>query len=244
VKRALAGLLLAAVLAGLGACTDDDGDGWDTAVAAYVGQTAITEAEVDTVASDVRGELSEEIQNELAGLAGQLDEAQLAERERQRYAELDDQMAVTRTRIIEMRILTEAARGYIQREGLAQPAPALEHQASQLGLDVDSAYVRVVAEFYAALGVVQEQSQPAAPTEQDQLEVYEHLVADGLTTVPFEEAREVLNQEVLGEPVGIRNLLRNIVDQADVRVNPEYDLVYQVPVSLGSNQSWLGLPLE
>lgn len=239
-------LALAALLAGLAGCTDsDDGDdGWpDDAVAAYVGQVAITEAEVDAVAADLRAELAEEIESELAALAPDLDETQLAEREQQRYGELDDQLAVTRDRIIEMRILTEAGRDYTDAEGLAVPGPALEFQAGELGLAVDSEYVRVVAEFFAVMAVVQEEVQEAPPTEADQREVHEHLVADGLTTVPFEEAREILNQEVLGQPVGIRNLLRNIVDRADIRVKPGYDLVYRVPVPLGSNETWLGLPL-
>jgi DNA primase large subunit len=244
-NRAVALLLaLAGGLAGLAGCTDGgDGDQWDDAVAAYVGTVAITEAEVDAVAADLRSELGEEIENELARLAGDMDEAQLTEHERQRYGELDEQIAVTRTRIIEMRILTEAGRAYVREEGLALPEPAIEFQAGELELDVDSAYVRVVAEFFAVMAVVQEQIEPTAPTEADQREIHDHLVADGLTTVPFEEAREVLNQEVLGEPVGIRNLLRNIVERADVRVKPDYDLVYRVPVTLGSSETWLGLPL-
>jgi hypothetical protein len=152
-------------------------------------------------------------------------------------------MEVTRNRIIEMRILTEAGRAHLQAEGTPVPGPALEFQASELGLDVDSAYVRVVAEFFAVMTVVQDQSQPIAPSEADQREVHDHLVADGMTTVPFEEAREILNQDTIGQPVGIRNLIQNIVDGADIRVKPDYDLVYRVPVPLGSNETWLGVPL-
>jgi hypothetical protein len=50
---------------------------------------------------------------------------------------------------------------------------------------------------------------------------------------------------VLGEAVGMRDLLADVVERADVRVNPEYDLVYRVPVRLGElGETWLGLPLS
>jgi hypothetical protein len=52
-----------------------------------------------------------------------------------------------------------------------------------------------------------------------------------------------LGEQVLGEPVAMRNLLAEAVDRTTVHLNPRYLLVYRVPVPLGNTQSWLDLPL-
>jgi hypothetical protein len=243
IRAALGALVLA--LVGMAGCTDD-GDSWDETVAAQVGEAAITEAEVDAVIEEVRAAIGEELEQELAALAEEMDEEELAEHREERFGELDDQVAVTRTRVIEMRILTAAAERYISEEGLAPPdvpQTAYDQQADDLGLAADNAYVRLVTEFLATLSVLQRATGPVAPSEADQREVYDHLVAEGLTTVPFEEARAVLNQDLIGQQVGMRNLLVEVVDRAEVRVSPAYDLVYRVPVPVGSAESWLALPL-
>jgi hypothetical protein len=243
---ALLGVLALGALAGFGGC-GGGGDDWDDdAIIAYVGDVEITEAEVDAVAEDLRAEIGAEIESELDRRAaeGELTDEELAEYEDKRYSQLRDQVAVTRTRVIEMRILTTAATSYAQDEGIAVPDPPIEMQADELGLSPESAYVQVVAGFFAVMSQLQAVAAPEPPTEQDQREVHTHMVEDGMTTTTFEEAQEVLNEEVLGEAVGMRNLLADILERADVRVNPEYDLVYRVPVRLGElGETWLGLPL-
>ncbi|MPZ25985.1 MAG: hypothetical protein GEV12_05930 [Micromonosporaceae bacterium] len=244
--------LLAALLGGpaVAGCTDDgDGDGgdWDDAVVAYVGEVAITEAEVDQLAGSVRTEIAAEIEQELERLTDEMDEAELAEHRERRFGELDQQVAVTRTRVIEMRILTEAADRHIAAEGLDPPEvpqSAIDQQATDLGLSASNAYVLLVTDFLSTLGVLQRTVEAVEPSETEQREVYDNLVAEGLTTVPFEEARAVLNQELMGQQVSIRNLLADVVDRAGVRVSPAYDLVYRVPVPVGDGQSWLALPLS
>jgi hypothetical protein len=237
---------LALALAGVAACTDDGGSWPDDAVAAYVGQTEITGAELDAVVEDLRAELGGEIEQELARLAGELDAAELAERREERFGQLEDQVAVTRTRVLEMRILTSAADRYIADEGLAPPEvpqTAVEQQATDLGLRPDNAYVQVVTDFFATLGVLQATVDAVPPSVADQREVYENLVAEGLTTVPFDQAQPTLTQQLIGRPVAMRNLLAEVVERAGVRVRPDYHLVYQVPVPIGSGESWLALPL-
>jgi len=240
----LGGLALAGA-AGVAGCTGE-GDSWDEAVAAYVDQTEITEAEIDAVVDGLRAEIGGEIERELANLADEMDQEELAEHRVERFGQLDDQVAVTRTRVLEMRILTEAADRYIAAEGLAPPEvpqTAIDQQATDLGLSPDSEYVQVVTGFFATLGVLQATVEPEPPTEADQREVYEHLVAEGLTTVPFEQAQPTLSEELIGQPVAMRNLLAEVLDRAGVRVSPDYDLVYQLPVPIGSGESWLELPL-
>lgn len=243
-KAAIAGLG-ALAFGALASCTDD-GDDWDESVAAYVGEVAITEAEVDGLAGAVRAEIAAEIEQELARAAEDLDEQELAARREERFGQLDEQMATTRTRVIEMRILTTAADLYIFAEGLDPPElpqVAIDQQAADLGLSADNRYVRLVTDFLATLTVLQNDTEPVPPSEADQREVHGNLVAEGLTSVPFEEARPVLTQELMGEQVGMRNRLAEVVDRAEVRVSPAYDLVYRVPVPMGNGESWLGLPL-
>jgi hypothetical protein len=190
--------------------------GADPSVAAYVGGVQITEAEVDDLMAELEGALGIETAQQRAEIRGQL---------------------------VELRVLTEAATAYAEAEGLELPAPGLEAQATQLGLDRDSPAVRVVAEFSAAMGMLSGSVEPARPTEADQREVYDNLVAEGLTNAPFEQAQPDLNRETIGGPVALRNLIVEVVDRADIRVNPRYDLVHRVVVPLGGVQTWLSVPL-
>ncbi|HLU45676.1 MAG TPA: hypothetical protein VKZ67_11780 [Natronosporangium sp.] len=250
-----AGRGLAAVVAmvvamvGLVGCTESksttSGDWDDPSVIAYIGDAvAITEAEVDAVIEDVRAEISEEIEQGLAAAEEKLTAEELAERREQRYEQLEQQLAVNRSRTMEMRILTEAVRVWLAANELEEPEPALEYQAGELGLEVDNEYVRVVAEFYAVMSVIQAIAEPVEPSEADQREVYDHLVAEGLTRSSFDDAKQVLTQEVMGHQVAIRDLIVEALALAKVRVNPRFDFVYKVPVPVGSGQSWLEIPLR
>jgi hypothetical protein len=231
---AVLGLL---VLAGLVGCRSDP------AVAAYVGDARVTEAEVDQVIGDLRSEVGDSIDEQLAELASELDAAALAEQETQRFDELEQQLAAIRDRVVEMRVLTEAGAGYAEQEGLAVAAPDLAQIGTDLGLSPDSEYVAVVAEFVAVMDALQDSVAPAPPAEADQREVYDHLVDDGLVSAPFAQVRPELDQQLLGQPVALRDRLAEAVSRAGVRLNPRYDLVYRVPVPIGNAQSWLGVPL-
>jgi len=227
------GLLALAVLAGCRA---------DPAVAAYVDGARITEAEVDQVIDELRAEVGGSIEDELAELAGELDEAALAERETQQFDQLEQQLGAVREQVVELRVLTEAGTRYAEQEGIAVPAADLAQVGTDFGLSPDSSYVAVVAEFVAVRDALRDSVEPEPPTEADQREVYEHLVADGLT-VPFEQVRPELNEQLLGDPVAFRNLLTEAVERADIQLNPRYQLVHRVPVQIGSTQTWLGVPL-
>lgn len=245
--RALFAVLVAGMLAvaGLAACTGD-ADGWeDDSIAAYVGERGITEAEIDAVADDLRQEIGAEIERELErlGEGDTLTEQELADHAERRYGELEQQVSVNRVRTLEMTILTEAANRYAAEKGIEVPGPALEHHAFELGLSEESLYVEVVAKFFAVMAALQAEAEAIEPAESDQREVHSHLVEAGMTTTSFEEAQPVLTAELMGRQVAIRNFLREALDQAQVRVNPRYDLVYRVPVPVGSGESWLAVPL-
>jgi hypothetical protein len=239
VRRLPVVVTCALALAGLVACTGNPVV--DDSVAATVGGVEITEEEVDAVADALRQELGGEIENELAELVGEVDEAALADHRERRYGELEDQVSVTRTRVIEMRILTEATAQYLADQDLVLGQQERAVVAEDLGLPPENAYVGVVGEFLMHLNHLQAQAQPAEPTEDDLHEVYDHLqVGD---KPPFAEAREILLQAGIEQPLGMRSLLLEVLDQATVEVNPSYTLVYQVPVPIGSAQSWVGVPL-
>jgi hypothetical protein len=202
------GLLGPAAL-GLAACRADP------AVAAYVGEVRITEAEVDAVIAGLRA------------VAG---------------GPIEPELAAVRPRVVEMRVLTEVGRGYAEQAGLTVPEPARDQVAASLGLPAGNAYAELVATFLAVMDALRGSVEPVPPTEADQREVYDHLVAGGLA-VPFEQVQVELGEQVLGEPVAMRNLLAEAVDRTTVHLNPRYLLVYRVPVPLGNTQSWLDLPL-
>lgn len=245
---AVLGVLLAT---GLTACRADP------SVAAYVDQEQITEGEVDEVADALRETLSAEVEQGLDQLRGSLDEQvrddaefdqadadqQLAQAEQEQTEQVAEQVSELRSRVVEMRILTEAANRYAQDEGVEVPAPDPARHAEQVGLAADHPFVGVVAGYFAVMGALQGTIEPVAPSEADQREVYDNLVAEGLTQSSFDEARQVLTVEQMGEAVALRDLYLEIIDRVDIEVNPRYDLTYRVPVRLGEAESWLSVPL-
>ncbi len=242
---AVAGMLVVSGLAGCQA---------KPTVAAYVDDVVITEAQVDAVMDELRASLEEFSENWFAQEEQRLaaaEELTDAEREaelaalRQREDErLQRELATRRDQVVQLRVLTEAARRYAQQQQVEVAEPALEAVAEQVGLPADHAYVTVVAESFAVMTPLQGTVTPVEPSEADQREVYDRLVAAGQTSVPFAEAQQVLTADVLGEAVAIRNLFREILDGVKVRVNPRYDAVYQVPVEFPGGQTWLAVPLS
>jgi hypothetical protein len=243
VAAALLGLL---AVAGLAACRADP------AVAAYVDDVRITEAEVDEAAAERAQALVVESDTALAELEVQLDERvgsddgftaedaaeQLAQAREQAAEQLDQRTTNTRDDVVTMRILTELATSYAEAQGLDLPAPDYPLIADEFQMSADSSYVRIAAEFFAARSALASALEPAAPTETDQREMYDNLIAQGVTGT-FEEAQQVLTVEQVGEPVALRNLIVAEVEAADLHVNPRYAPIYQVLVPLGNLQSWL-----
>jgi hypothetical protein len=223
---AVASVLAVLLAGGLAACRADP------AVAAYVDGTRITEAQVDETMAGLR-----EV------LLGPTDPQ--AEPEAEAVAQVDARLSALRDRVVEMLILTEAANRYAAQAQVevAEADPA--GLAPAVGLAADHPYVAVVAAHRAVMDALREQVEPVEPSEADQREVYDNLVVAGLTTASFEEVRQVLTGEVLGEVVALRDLLRQVVDAVDIQLNPRYQLTYQIPVRLGEVEvNALGVPLS
>lgn len=250
--RRWAGVAVLGVLAvaGVAACRADP------TVAAYVDDLRITEAEVDATAAEREQVLVAEGADALAELEAELTQRvgsddqftaedaaeQLAEAERQQAEQLGQWTADTRDDVVARRILLELGTGYAEAEGLAVPAPEYEPVAEAVGLPSDSQYVRLYAEFFAVMRAIQSSLEPVPPSEADQREMYDDLIAQGVTGT-FEEAQEILTVDRVGGAVAMRELLVSVIDQADLDVNPRYQPVWDVPVPLGNLETRLSVPL-
>jgi hypothetical protein len=225
-------------VAGLSACRASP------AVAAYVGDLEISEEQVTGLVTDVRTSFESELETELQGLADRLTEEQLADFRTRGADEIDTRLEGIRSQVVEMMILTEAGRRHAEANGLTIPPPDPAPLAADLRLDEDHPYVSLFAEFISVMGTLSANSTPGQPSEADQREVFENLRVDGQQLPqPFEEVQRFLTAEALGSAVGLRDLLVQVVGEAEVTVNPRYQLVYRVPVQLGQADSWLGVPI-
>jgi hypothetical protein len=231
------GLLAAA---GLVACRSDP------AVAAYVGDTEITEAQVNEVLDALRAMEESRIEEQLAGLAEQVSEETLAQHRQERLDTLQSQLAATRDEIATFLVLTEVGTRYAEREGLQIPEATPSEVAARFDFeDEDHPYVRVRAGFEAVLSALAQQVTATEPSEEDQREVHRNLRVQGQPLdIPFEQVREILNVEFIGFPVGLRDLLAEVVEQEDVRVQPGYELVYLVPVQIADATSFLAVRIS
>lgn len=240
--RRLAAAAVLAVLAsvGLAACQADP------AVAAYVGDTEISEERVGGIVDALRTSYQAELEDELANLAEQdFDEETLTGFRADGRDEIDSQLADARDRVLMFLILTEVSVRFAEGEEAGFPDPDLAGVAEQQDLPEDHPYVEVLADFNAIVGtVLQTRTEAAEPTEADQREAFENIPAETREGVEFEDVQQFLTAEVLGIPVGMRDLIERMVEEADVRVQPGYDLEYQVPVALGGVNTYLAVEIS
>jgi hypothetical protein len=237
--RRLAALLVCGLL-GLSALA---GCRSDPAVAAYVGDTEITQERVDEVVDALRATFTEQIEANIERLEGTAQEDTIADFRRQSTEDLNAELLRTRDQVVIFLILIEAVNQYAAAEDLTVPEPALDEAARALApLPEDHPYVQVVADYLAVSRAMEAAATPVEPSETDQREAYRNLRVSGEPVdVPFEQVQPVLNVESLGLAVSVRDLLVSVVERADVRVQPGYDLVYQVPVQVPPASSFLAV---
>lgn len=161
-------------------------------MAAYVGKVRITEADVDAVIKDL-GELV-----------------------------TDDNRVEIRHDVVTMLVLRAAGTEYARAEGITVPDADTEAMAIASQVPADRKFTVLLAELDAVLRALDDRVQPASPTEADQREAYANLETNGVQVPPFEELRQFFSTEAMGPAVGRRNLLGQVVQRADVAVNPKY----------------------
>ncbi len=238
-RRAVAALLAGAlVTVGLTAC----GDG-EPRVVAYVGDTRITVDQVDEVTWAWYSSWADLVERSVAQLREvDADDKQVEDLRRQRMASLDEQLPHVRNQVLAYLVLTEAGRRYADANGISVPQPRVAQVRAQMPqLPEDHPYVQLRAEGDAVLEALRSAATPTQPSEEDQREVYRNLFGDEEPVIPFEEVQPFLGFEQLGQAVGMRNLLQEVLESQDVRLAPGYEVVHPVLVDVQGVTSWLGV---
>jgi hypothetical protein len=146
--------------------------------------------------------------------------------------------------VVRMLVLREAALRYAQRQGITVPPADAGAFAEQQGLPPGIRFTQLAAEYDNAMRAVQATAKAAPPSEDDQREAYRNASANGPVAESFESVRQFFGPEQLGQAVGIRDLIVQVIAQSNVRLNPRFDLDYQVPVTIGQVPTWLSVDLD
>ncbi len=202
-SRRLASMAVVASLAvtGLSACRSEP------AVAAYIGDTKITEKRVQEVWDDAR-----------AALGGQA------------------AMPITRADVVGVLVSRELIDVVAQRHNVTPPADlTYDKIAGLLRLPAKTEYVRLFVQ-YSALQYAIEQTITNVPalTEDDLKDIYQRLVRNQAfeeSSNPFDAFKGTLTEDVaknLAAGVALREELEEVSGPLDVTVNPRYQ-----PIELG-----------
>ena len=196
--RLLAVLALAGCL--LAGCRSEPG------VAAYVGDTKITEAEVTRVYDATVAAFGVAVK-EQGGPA-------------------DAQAPITRKYVVTALVAREVFRNAAREKGVSPTDLPADQVGQSLGLP-PSEFVTVFTEYLAYRDGLTADATPGTPTEEDLHGVYERLIASGAlepdqSFADFRTALTGQNLQSIALTVAARNLLAPIVESADVVVNPRY----------------------
>jgi len=215
--RRLALVAVLAVLGGLAlaGCRSEPG------VAAYVGGTRITDAQVDAMATQIRDHRPPGASKDF------------------------------RAQVLTYMVQRELMAAALADRGIMPPPVSdddLEAVAKNNGLDPQVRFVRtaVEADLYldkAAEAYLKGLSQPPAPTEADQREAYSRLQATGQLP-PFEDVRQFFTADVMGAAIARRTAVADSVKRHPVRLSPRYDgFAFTFPFVVGGVRTSLAVPI-
>jgi hypothetical protein len=192
--------------------------GPDPAVAAYVGSVEITDARVTNIVDEFFATLEEQQQG--------LDRTFL------------------KNQMMHFLVLDEVVTEYAEAKDIQIPPADTAAVAQQQSLPADIELTKVVAEYSAALGALNEAATSIAPTEADQREAYAHATVENQpVSQPFEQVQQFFDEQALGRSLGLRKMLNEALAAADVTVNPRYESTYRLPLQIQQARSWLGVEL-
>jgi hypothetical protein len=198
--RRLASVAVVASLAvaGLSACRSEP------TVAAYIGDTKITEDRVDAVFDEARA-------------------AAVPAREGEAPAP-----AVTRGDVVNALVSADVLGKVVKARNLTPPADLnFEQAASDLRLPATAEYVRLYATAKTYVSLLR-QDAPATgePTEADMHQVFDVLVANGEADASqFEQFKAQLpaqNKQLVTSAAAVRNEINEVTGPMKIRVNPRY----------------------
>jgi hypothetical protein len=212
--RRLASTAVVAVLAvsGLSACRAEPD------VAAYLGDgKTISEKRVEGVYDQARDELTdarEQAQQKQAGGAS----AQSVPPVQVPFKQKDVLNALLTVQLLEQ---AAAAHG-------VQPAaePSVDQVAQGSSFSPNWEYTKLYARTFQLRAALLPKVAPAELTDADLRPVYERLLAgSGGQSTPYDQFKSQLsaeNKQALQQSIGLRNELRKIVEDDDVKLNPRY----------------------
>jgi len=204
---ALAGLV---VLTGCAHNTDE---------ALRVGDTTITNAQVDDTATRVTEALAPE---GVSGVTGQV-----------------------RGSVVELQAFVEVARRYAQEHRITPEQPDYASAAETLTLPENDPFVRLNAEASVYLTALLAQATPRDPSDDEIRQVYNDFLA--LTGAnPAEVTYDAIKGELLGVPdygqaLALRDQLSEAADRYGVTVNPRYQPVTYALLSVSTQAGRLDL---
>lgn len=200
----------------------------DPAVAAYVGGTRILDTKVVQIVEEVLGKLPAE-----------------------QRASID--AGALRDQVVQLLVVRAVVDYYADENDLTVPEPDADAFAQEQGLPTGVEFTTVAAEFNAGLSALSSRATSVAPTEADQREAYDHAEYQNQlisTQATFDEVRQILNEQALGSLLGLRKLIVGAADDADVTINPRYNVVFRLPVQIQASQeqqqvisSWFAVTL-
>jgi hypothetical protein len=209
--RRLAVTAVAAALAvtGLAACQNQPG------VAAYVGDTRITEDRVDAIYGEARDKLTAAVR-------------QTAEQQGASAPPQAVEMPVTRQDVVTNLIGIDVLRDVVRQRNLTPATVPVEQVAQAVGLPADTEYVRTFAEYRSYLDAFAQTVKPAPVSDADLQDVFQRLRTGGGLSEPgqsfadFKAGIGEQDQQVLAQNIGLRNALTEVAGSAHARVNPRY----------------------
>ena len=211
--RRLASTAVVAVLAvaGLSACRADPG------VAAYLGGgETITRAEVDKIYEQARKDVDEA--REQAPPAAPGASSQATPPVEVPFKQKDVLNALLTNKVLEQSATAKGVQAAAQ--------PTAEQIAQGSGLSPEWEYTKLYVRSLQLREALLPKATPAPLTDADLRPVYDQLLAGGASDpTPYEDFKSQLseqNKQALGQSIGLRNELSEIVAKANVKVNPRY----------------------
>lgn len=240
--RRLASTAVVAVLAvsGLSACRAEPG------VAAYVGDSTITEARVEAIYADA--------ERKLAAAADQVRAQQATPGATGQPVPDKVQLSIKRTDVVQAllgaQVLGDIAK---QRNVPAAEIPAAQ-VAQSVGLPENAEYVAVYVRYRGYLSGLAAAAKPVKASATDMRQVYDRFKGAGgfgNEPVAFEQFAGGLNEQdqaALAQSIGLREQIKADVGKLDLKVNPRYGIqeLALLPFSSPSkgSVSLVGVPLD
>jgi hypothetical protein len=184
-------------------------------VAAYVGSTAISEAQVDTVIANARAAAAAE-----PGTA-----------------------PPSRSAVVTTLVLDRVCHSEQAKRGFADNPISVDQIRQLENVPANSDYATARSSVYSCLAGVPV-SDAGAASQAELRDIYDRAKAKGLVSVPFEQIKAQLAADSgVQQALAVNRELTALVQHGDVTVNPRYRPM-EFPISdLGSGQTLIALPV-